>query len=593
MAESNDNFKESFGRVLGSLSGWDLITTNTEGGKIPTSDHEYTEQDLFVLLKKLKNNLDEDHIFEIEELILKHIADENNPHKVDLSKMNTSFIQELYKLWLANGYEGSREEFLKQLFQYITIADIETTLRGEALDQVTSVKGVATLVDVHNTDENAHLNMFSKLFPGEEIQSIPTLGIHGFIGIPSHVNITRSGTLNIVDKTGFIRTLASNTLDCDFTFQDGAFPIFDANKNYLTDSINFNNTSKYTVTNASVSKSTFVPHMSNPNDTAWFLQETAGSNPLIHSIKPATGVSVTSGETYNVSFFCYPVARTCCGIKIPTAVIGNQYSFVHFDFVTGDMFINDTVDKTKLNGGFTRLPNGWYRCWITVTAVASTTLIPEIYPLDIYDGDFTYPGVAGAGMCIFGMQVSDGILPPPYIESNGSAGVLNKTTITIPLKHAVSDWYRYDQGTFVTEVTNVPYGFSPKVNHQIYTVADGSANIGLDCRFPPNNAGRTYVAAYNDSNQSLYGLWSTRCNKTHVTIVQSYDGNKKQHLFGYYDETLWYKQQVVTTQVNSKCTTLYLGCSRYNTNCLNGYLKSFCYYPAMCTIDNIKFFLGE
>jgi len=593
MAENNDDFKESFGRILGSLSGWDLITTRTEEGKIPTSDHEYTEQDLFILLKKLKNNLDVDHIFEIEKLILEHIADENNPHKDDLSKMGTSFIQELYKLWLSEGHEGTREEFLKQLFQYITIADIETTLEGEALDQVTSVKGVATLVQVHNEDPNAHLAMFSKLFPGEEVQSIPTLGIHGFIGIPEYVNIERTGTLNIIDKTGFIKTLPANTLDCDFTFQDGAFPIFDANKNYLTDSVNFNNTSKYTVTNATVSKSTSVPSIKDPDDTAWFLQEKAGTNPLIHSIKPVTGVSVTAKKTYNISFFCYPVARTCCGIKIPDAVINNKYSFVHFDFETGNIFINDTVDTTKLSGNFTRLPNGWYRCWMTVTPTATTTLIPEIYPLDIYDGDFTYAGVAGAGMCIFGIQVSDGILPPPYIESNGSAGVLNKTTITIPLNGEVNNWYRYDQGTFVTEVTNVPYGFSPSVNHQIYTVGNGSTAIAFDCRFPPNNAGRTYVASYNDNNQSLYGVWSTRCDKTHVTIVQSYSGHDKKHLFGYYDDTTWYKQQTVKSHVNKNCSTLYLGCSRYKNNCLNGYLKSFCYYPAMCTINNIKFFLGE
>ena len=42
------------GRVLGNISGFDELTTLTDKGQIPTSDHYHTKNDLFHLLKEIR-----------------------------------------------------------------------------------------------------------------------------------------------------------------------------------------------------------------------------------------------------------------------------------------------------------------------------------------------------------------------------------------------------------------------------------------------------------------------------------------------------------------------------------------------------------
>ena len=144
------------GRVLGNISGFDELTTLTDRGQIPTSDHYHTKNDLFLLLKEIRDIFKPEYLEELEEIIQRHVQDYNNPHNTTLIKMGTSVLQELYLLWLKSGHTGEREDFIKQLFQYVEIADIDTTLQGESLNKVTSVRGGKEFLNKHNTDPDAH-----------------------------------------------------------------------------------------------------------------------------------------------------------------------------------------------------------------------------------------------------------------------------------------------------------------------------------------------------------------------------------------------------------------------------------------------------
>lgn len=91
------------GRVLGNISGFDELTTLTDKGQIPTSDHYHTKNDLFHLLKEIRDIFKPEYLEELEEIIQRHIQDFNNPHHTTLIKMDTSVLPRIIfvvvKIW--------------------------------------------------------------------------------------------------------------------------------------------------------------------------------------------------------------------------------------------------------------------------------------------------------------------------------------------------------------------------------------------------------------------------------------------------------------------------------------------------------------
>ena len=147
--------------------------------------------------------------------------------------MGTSVLQELYLLWLKSGHTGEREDFIKQLFQYVEIADIDTTLQGESLNKVTSVRGVKEFLNKHNTDPDAHEVLWETMFPGSYIDAIPSMALHGYIGLPDFFEVQRNSTLDVMDRSGKFITLPENKLTEDYSVGDPAFPIFPEKTNNL------------------------------------------------------------------------------------------------------------------------------------------------------------------------------------------------------------------------------------------------------------------------------------------------------------------------------------------------------------------------
>lgn len=597
-------------RPVGVLSGWDKITTQEAAGTVPTGDHQFTIPDLIQVVRSFREEFHPKRLAEIETLIRKHTAREDNPHKLDLSDLNTSVLQELYKLWLAEGYTGTREDFLKVIFQYVKIADIPTTRKGEAYDQVVSVKGLWTVVNDHDKNPDAHEAIWDKLFPGEPVRSIPTFTIKAYLGLPHDAKVKRVGPMHVITPMGTLQEVPENKLEPDYGTGEAAFPVFGKVTNLVEESENFDDKTRFLIRNAKLARNAAVLSIRDDTQPSIALLETMSATPVKHELRYISeNIRIQAGTYYTVSLFVSPLGRDCFGIDILdssgkrsgtfgfhgskllpfdqgtfTSATGSSYRSVQFRCSDEKVFIN--ANATNMTGYIYPLYNGWYRLQVTFRANASIPLGVSLYTLDIYDGDAIHEGIEGLGMAVFGLTVTEGPFLPPYIPSlNGRCGFINPTTVEIP----VDTWYRNDAGTIVTELSNQAIDCQLTDSCEIYNIANSIVDITAVGRVPIGHNNRAFMAGYNDANATIASNWTKSSKRNWINVVHGY--NYSEHLFGGPEgDTI-----IVPTkrQLNPNGNVLYLGCSRYLSNQLNGYIKSFTFYPEECTVGNIKFFLGE
>ena len=589
-------------RVIGSISGWDKLTTSKLGNQeLPTSDHDYTIADLYTKLKELLMMFDKEQLTYIEALVNEHVNNFDNPHRTNLALLNTSVFKEFYNTWLEYGNNGDEEDFLKIIFQYVKIADWTTTEKGEKLDEVPSVYTANKLVVVHNEDENAHENLIKSMFPGEEVRVRPNFAVHGFIGMPQSAKVERDSIIRYVDKTGYVSVAEKNTIPTDYSFEEPAFPIFGKVTNLIGESEDITNTTHYTLMNCTLKDSTYVADILDPTKKAKMVVESLDTTNKEHLIGYLPGVNVEQGKIYTVSAFVFPVNRNCLGMRFGSEVLGDNV-YINFDFETKKHFISTTAGNTEIEsvieGNMCELPSGWYRVYATVKVNKTGKIYPKFYPLDIYDGDFNYKGNGESGFCITGINVTETNMVAPYVKSaNGTSEILESTYITVD----ASSWYNADRGTVVASVRNIP-NMVTNTTKYIYSFGSSISKVSLIARYTGTRKNSIYITASED-NSEIYRKSTNSTRELDSTIVQSFDNssidNNSTATFGSTDgfiDTTGKEVPIISESTNRRVernvTTLKLGVGFSNTNFLNGYLYKLVYYPTKCNEEQVKFLLG-
>lgn len=599
-------------RPVAVIAGWDKITVQSADGTTPSGDHEFTAADLLRVVKSFREEFSPARLDEIEELIRRHEARTDNPHKLDLKSLNTSVLQELYKLWLEQGNTGDREDFLKVIFQYVQIADIPTTREGKAYDQVVSVKGMNVVINDHDQNPDAHEAIWNKLFPGEELRTTPTFAIQAYLGLPKTAKVTRPSPMWVLADTGVMKQIPENTLEADHSTGEAAFPIFGALTNYVGESENFSDSS-YVARNAKIVRNKGIASLDADASDAYVLTEEFSSTPLRHELRYySESVNLVEGKYYTISVFVRPNGRDCIGIEILDLLSGAgsfgfegsgllpfdqgvfrqliaaQWRNVHFKCSTGEVFINSRA--TNLFGYIYPCYNGWYRLQVTFRSLATVPMQVSMYTLDIHDGDDTCEGISGAGLALFGLSITDGPFLPPYIPSRGRvSGSIAATTVELP----IGDWYTNRNGTIVVEATNQAINCQLLNACELYDIADDLNAVTMVARFPKGHNNKVYFAGYTEENAVACSGWSPATERIWIQAIHAYTTQK--HLFaGPLSAT---EADVLGSTgyaiLNPNYKTLYLGCSRYLADQLNGYIRSFTYYPEKITSKATHFFFGE
>ncbi len=583
MARYPAGYRSKDAPILGVLSGWNKVTTNKADELPIKTDHGFTIPDLLRIVRILKDEFSPEKISSIEEMIEKHIARQDNPHHVDLPQLNTSVLQELYKLWLEKGYLGTEDDFLRVIFQYIKVADIDTTREGKVYDEVVHSLGLKTVVEDHDLDPRAHDRLMARIFPGSPVTRPPAYAIDAFIGNTYDMKVSRASSLWILNANGVIEKLGNNELKADYSTGYPAFPIFAANTNLIKESENFKNTTYWTVSEARIETSSTIYSPKNSAEGCSLLIESTSATAKLHALTyKDTSITKLRDNWYTISAMVTPAGRSCVGIKI-TSESEDRFPWVHFDLEREDVFTEDFADH--IFGKIYPLYNNWYRIQVTFRAETDGKLTFQIYPLDIYDGDAVYEGLGDRGIGLYGVTVSSTAYLIPYIpSSNGTCGTIAPTILKIP----TNTWYNKAAGTVVICCTNV--GVDTKLTQSSTIFEVGSPDsVAMSAIIPVGNNNRFFMANYNNRNVTIASKWTQASTKTWAFIMQGHANLR--HVFGGTEGDASYVASTTTT--NQNVSYLYLGCSRHGTGQLNGFIRTFTYYPELLEPNNMPFFTGR
>lgn len=599
--------------IVGVLSGWNKITTTKGDGTPLKGDHEFTIPDLLRLVKALRQEFSPERIAAVEELIERHVARLDNPHQDDLYKMNTSVLQELYLLWVEEGNQGkTREEFLKVLFQYVKIADIETTREGEAHDEVVTALGLKTVVTDHDLSLDAHDALLEYLFPGEPVCAYPTYSLDAYQGFPVDVTIHRKSPMTIITSTGLVKDIPADTLETDYSTGVPAWPIFGDTTNHLERSEELGHDGTWRPRYAYMERTPGIQTPRDYREDAWVLKEVGKPTPVCHELLYTRETfNVAEGKYYTISLFASPMGRDCLGIEVFDVVdaagrfgyknsnllpfdqgtfasgtaVAESYRQIHYNMDRREVFISDTA--VDLHGYIYPLYNGWYRIQFTFRALRSMPLNFRLYTLDIVDGDESHEGKNGLGVALFGLMATEGPWLPPYIPSFGlEKGHIAATSVIVPVS---GEWYRYDCGSIVTKFNNNAIDCRLPGACEIYNFANGSNSVTHVARMPVGHNNRVYLAGYGANSVTAAAQYVNPSKERWLDIMHCYRYNS--HLFGGAANDTWEIETM--RKVNDDVVSIYLGCDRYERSQLNGFLRSLTYYPEYLKPGNMAFFTGR
>ncbi len=618
----------SFEKTLGIITAWDEYTFD-EGANIaknrdpsPKSRVEFTVDDLFVLIRRLKNFIDPKNVDRIERLVSKHIADKNNPHEVTIEQLVSSVMNEVYKDWIAyknrtefdNRYTDdelrallSTEQFLKSLYQQVLIANVNDALEGTSVNEVTSVYDVAQMIKQHNEDPNAHSNLMNYLFPGAVHTYNPTLALIADTGTSEEFTITRSGTMSYMGPDGFIHSAAANTLPIDWSTGRPAFPIFGATKNSCTHGSVLTNAA-FSKTNLTVTAATNIVNIlgsGNPFKVTCTQTNTVVNHKLTYAIPSSEHIGK---KTFCISIFAQKGTLDNIGINVHSGT-SNDYNCIHYNLTRCEMYTNSNIGD-NIFGAMSETPSGWIRLTYKCPAIAiSSNAYVDIHLLDIFDGDLTHKGDATEYLYLNGMQIEfDTDVPSPYKSTTGSMISENATTISIPINN-ITSWYNRYQGGVVVEVSNIESYSVLNTPRYVFDFCNANATSMWSMFYPAVHNGRMSVNCINPNSVVAYNAVYDKNTKDIVKFGVGFaDANRRQPTTGDYsniDTThaiysmgsstgTDIKTTVITNKdgnLNTDITKLYVGCQGNKAMYLNGYLYQLIYYPTMVTEDHLRFFL--
>lgn len=146
------------------------------------------------------------------------------------------------------------------------------------------------------------------------------------------------------------------------------------------------------------------------------VEDTTASNSHLMS----RSFSAVTGDTYTISIFAKESERSAFTINLPDAQFGTN-SHATFDLSNGTVVTTSTGTGNPVRS-IVAYPGGWYRCIITVTAIATATA-SVTFNMASTNADSATPSYTGdgiSGMFFWGAQLESLGYASPYISTEGS-----------------------------------------------------------------------------------------------------------------------------------------------------------------------------
>jgi hypothetical protein len=271
------------------------------------------------------------------------------------------------------------------------------------------------------------------------------------------ITFTRSTTATFTGSDGLIQSAAINEPRFDYnptTLASLGLLIEEQRVNLWTYSEQFDNAA-WTKTNSSITANTVIA----PDGALTGDKITSNISQLGFVVQ---SLSQTTGTAYTVSVYAKAGEYNFCQLRITGTVVAT-ITRAYFNLANGT-----TTGVANCTASITPVGNGWYRCSITYTTVATATASPRIYgQVDASDT----VGNGTSGIFIWGAQLEAGAFATSYIPTVASQ-VTRAADFASITGTNFSDWYNATEGTLFADYAWV--GLKSVAGQRILIVDDGT-----------------------------------------------------------------------------------------------------------------------
>jgi hypothetical protein len=624
-------------QIQGILSNWDKVESEIRVGLHEDFGKSKDIQDILDIIHDLQETANT--VSPLRNLFKDHIEDINNPHKVNMSLAELQLLNIMYSLYISRfGVDMDIMEFgyaLINIKRFATRQDID---EGIHKDSIINIDVLNYVISKHDTDENAHSELFRFRLPGTPIMMPPSDILEPNISINSLFTVDRNCPINYHDINGRVLTIEANKLPIDFSYNKPACPIFGPHQNILLNSKVLSDVSHHgSVRNAGSNLLIVTP----TSDTNFLLlQETAIMG--AHGFNDPLPQEITGVQ--NFVLYYYPIERTavCIDILASTEILAS----IVYDCENNET--QHTGSITKLIPSIQDLPSGWRRLSFTIDATGlnitsfDVNTLLSIDPSNLFNT--TYQGVVCNAGGFWQHQLTNTPLPvPPIFTDDTPQSVLgtklyrNYSSIYNPIRGTIllkylspisevfgtkSALLRLGQNapevhTAVSIETN-PFNTkrnritSYNVNNDVLTLIDSAEYSPDDPQFMKRVVFTYGIGVqgygFTDQKPDVFRLGITDVLDQIITFFEDiYDGSV--HMTG--TKILQLPQDIITpddtdetivtgTQANEADYRINMGVNvfelGYNTTTdkyLEGYVLNFRYYSVFASEMNIEFLLDQ
>lgn len=387
------------------------------------------------------------------------------------------------------------------------------------------------------------------------------------------ITFTRASSATRVNKFGLIETAVNDTPRFDYdpaTLACKGLLIEEQRTNAILSSMDLRTVASGNAVSAWTSVTTTQTLASgiSPDGTNTATKIAASGGNVSHTIASITQ-TVTAG-TFTLSVYLKAAEFT-------TATLGHVtvggFCLCNYT-LTGAGAASSVNNNTDWSGGIASIQNvgnGWYRCVLTATTVGTAASM-RIYPgtSAIYDTD-------GSGILAWGAQYEAGAFQTSYIQTTTAAATRTFERAVVSGTN-FSSWFNPAKGSFIAEWRTG----RDIISANVFMISDSTTNEQI--RFRYNSVGNIDFAIL-DGAVAVVALYQATTlfqalDTVHI-MAASYSATKAS--------TAGNGSGILTDATVSLPTvsSLHLGCLYVSSEELNGHLRSFKYFSAVLTDDQL------
>lgn len=372
------------------------------------------------------------------------------------------------------------------------------------------------------------------------------------------ITFTRASSATYFDSAGVLQTAGNNVARFDYN------PSTLAARGLLIEEQRTNNhlysedlTQWGTPNGASVSANTAISP-DGTQDADKLVEDAANSSHFLSA--SSITMSYTSGTAYTRSCFLKAAGRNVVTVYLPATNFASSGRQALFNLSNGTVFSVETGVTASIQA----INNGWYRCSVTATANATGT--GHVGGSALTDnGSGTYTGNGTSGAFIWGAQTEAGAFSTSYIPTSTTA--LTRSADVAAITGAnFTNWFNQLQGTIYASYT---YGSGIGTDAQaMYSFSDGGETNRL-IGFRTTLLGQQFDETGGSGSIVVSGAAANTTYKSALAYATN-------------DMAVSVNGAAVATDNSvtlSTKTQLTLGNRVTSGRSLNGYIRSFSYYP--------------